>query len=229
VRLLDIGCGWGGLVMYAAQHYGVEAYGITLSLLQAELAQKRIAEAGLSERCRVEVRDYRDVNEEHSFDKIVSVGMFEHVGQALLPTYFQQAWHLLRPGGVFLNHGIASVITEPQRESVFNQRYVFPDGELVPISTTLRAAETSGFEVRDVESLREHYALTLRHWVRRLESHADEVRQLTGDVTYRIWRIYMSASIHAFLTGRNNIYQTLLAKPDRGNSHLPLTRADWYV
>ena len=229
-RLLDIGCGWGGLVMFAAQHYGVEAYGITLSQQQAELAQKRIAEAGLSERCRVEVRDYRDVNEEHSFDKIVSVGMFEHVGQALLPTYFRQALHLLRPGGVFLNHGIASVITDPpQRESAFNQRYVFPDGELVPISTTLRAAETSGFEVRDVESLREHYALTLRHWVRRLESHADEARQLTSDVTYRIWRIYMSASIHAFLTGGVNIYQTLLAKPNHGDSHLPLTRADWYV
>jgi cyclopropane-fatty-acyl-phospholipid synthase len=229
-RLLDIGCGWGGLVIYAAQHYGVEAYGITLSQQQAELAQKRIAEAGLSERCRVEVRDYRDVKEEHSFDKIVSVGMFEHVGQALLPIYFQQAWHLLRPGGVFLNHGIASVITDPpQRESTFNQRYVFPDGELVPISTTLRAAEMSGFEVRDVESLREHYALTLRHWVRLLESHAEEARQLTSDVTYRIWRIYMSGSIYAFLTGRANIYQTLLAKPDGGDSHLPLTRGDWYV
>jgi cyclopropane-fatty-acyl-phospholipid synthase len=229
-RLLDIGCGWGGLVMFAAQHYGVEAYGITLSQSQAELAQKCIAEAGLSEHCRVEVRDYRDVNEQHSFDKIVSVGMFEHVGQTLLPTYFKQAWHLLRPGGVFLNHGIASVITDPpQRESAFNQRYVFPDGELVPISTTLRAAETSGFEVRDVESLREHYAFTLRHWVRRLESHADEARQLTGDVIYRIWRIYMSASIHGFLTGGVNIYQTLLAKPNHGDSHLPLTRADWYV
>jgi cyclopropane-fatty-acyl-phospholipid synthase len=244
-RLLDIGCGWGGLVIYAAQHYGVEAYGITLSQAQAELAQKRIAEAGLSERCRVEVRDYRDVNEQghdqsagkagtrhspYNFDKIVSVGMFEHVGQPLLPTYFRQAWQLLRPGGVFLNHGIASVITDPpQHESAFNQRYVFPDGELVPISTTLRAAETSGFEVRDVESLREHYALTLRHWVRRLESHAEEARQLASDITYRIWRIYMSASIHAFLTGGVNIYQTLLAKPDRGDSHLPLTRADWYV
>ena len=229
-RLLDIGCGWGGLVIYAAQHYGVEAYGITLSQQQAELAQKRIAEDGLSERCRVEVRDYRDVKEEHSFDKIVSVGMFEHVGQALLPIYFRQAWHLLRPGGVFLNHGIASVITDPpQRESIFNQRYVFPDGELVPISTTLRAAETSGFEVRDVEGLREHYALTLRQWVRRLESHAEEARQLTSDVTYRIWRIYMSGSIYAFLTGRANIYQTLLAKPDGGDSHLPLTRGDWYV
>src|SRR5207248_269135 len=213
----------------AAQHYGVEAYGITLSQQQAELAQKRIVEAGLNERCRVEVRDYRDVKEEHSFDKIVSVGMFEHVGQALLPIYFQQAWHLLRPGGIFLNHGIANLITEPQRESTFNQRYVFPDGELVPISTTVRAAEMSGFEVRDVESLREHYALTLRHWVRRLESHADEARQLTSEVTYRIWRIYMSGSIYAFLTGRANIYQTLLAKPDAGDSHLPLTRGDWYV
>ncbi len=229
-RLLDIGCGWGGLLIYAVQHYGVEAYGITLSQHQAELAQKRIAEAELSEHCRVEVRDYRDVNQQHSFDKIVSVGMFEHVGQSLLPTYFRQAWHLLRPGGVFLNHGIASVITDPpQRESSFNQRYVFPDGELVPISTTLRAAESSGFEVRDVESLREHYALTLRHWVRRLEYHAEEARQLTSDVTYRIWRIYMSGSIHAFLTGGVNIYQTLLAKPDHGDSHLPLTRADWYA
>ncbi|MFL5703640.1 MAG: class I SAM-dependent methyltransferase [Ktedonobacteraceae bacterium] len=228
-RLLDIGCGWGGLVIYAAQHYGVEAYGITLSQLQAEWAQERIRQAGLTERCRVEVRDYRDVNEEHSFAKIVSVGMFEHVGEARLSTYFQQAWHLLQPGGVFLNHGIASIATQPvQREPTFNQRYVFPDGELVPISSTLRAAEMSGFEVRDVESLREHYALTLRHWVRRLEAHADEAHHATSDVTYRIWRLYMAASIYAFLTGRANIYQTLLAKPEHGNSRLPLTRTDWY-
>ena len=116
----------------------------------------------------------------------------------------------------------------PQRDSVFNQRYVFPDGALVPISTTLRAAETSGFEVRDVESLREHYALTLRHWVRRLEEHADEARKLAGEVTYRIWRIYMSASINAFVMNQANIYQTLLAKPERGKSYLPLTRDDWY-
>ena len=229
-RLLDIGCGWGGLVIHAAQHYGVEAHGITLSQLQAEWAQERIRQAGLTERCRVEVRDYRDVNEEHSFAKIVSVGMFEHVGEARLSTYFQQAWHLLQPGGVFLNHGIASIATQPvQREPTFNQRYVFPDGELVPVSSTLRAAEMSGFEVRDVESLREHYALTLRHWVRRLEAHADEARQATGDVTYRIWRLYMAASIYAFLTDRANIYQTLLAKPEHGNSKLPLTRADWYT
>jgi cyclopropane-fatty-acyl-phospholipid synthase len=229
-RLLDIGCGWGGLVMYAAQHYGVEAYGITLSEPQAELAQRRIEEAGLTRTCKVEVRDYRDVNVVDSFDKIVSVGMFEHVGEALLPTYFKQAWLLLRPGGVFLNHGIASTIFDAVHwKTSFVNRYVFPDGELVPISSTLRAAETSGLEVRDVESLREHYTLTLRHWVQRLEAHDEEARKLTNDVTYRVWRLYMSWSAHAFKTGINNIYQTLLAKPDQGDSRLPLTRADWYV
>lgn len=229
-RLLDIGCGWGGLVIYAAQHYGVEAHGITLSQPQAELAQQRIREMGLAERCRVEVRDYRDVTEAQSYDKLVSVGMFEHVGEALLPTYFKQAWQLLRPGGVFLNHGIASgAPTSIQHGPTFVSRYVFPDGELVPISSTLRAAEAAGFEVRDVESLREHYALTLRHWVRRLEAHADEARNLTNDVTYRIWRLYMSGSIYSFQVGYNNIYQALLAKPDHGDSRLPLTRADWYA
>src|SRR6266571_2342855 len=228
-RLLDIGCGWGGLVIYAAQHYRVEAYGITLSQPQAELAQKRISEAGLAEHCHVEVRDYRDMNEANSFDKIVSVGMFEHVGEALLPTYFKQAWHLLRPGGVFLNHGIASNTSlQAQWRANFTNRYVFPDGELLPISSTLRAAEASGFEVRDVESLREHYTLTLRHWVRRLEAHTDEARKLTNEVTYRIWRLYMAGSAYSFQTNRNNLYQTLLAKPNRGNSGLPLTRSDWY-
>jgi cyclopropane-fatty-acyl-phospholipid synthase len=229
-RLLDIGCGWGGLVIYAVQHYGVEAYGITLSQPQAELAQQRIQQTGLAEHCRVEVADYRDVNEANTFDKIVSVGMFEHVGEALLPTYFKQAWHLLRPGGVFLNHGIAHNATlQAQSGPTFVNRYVFPDGELVPISNTLRAAEVSGFEIRDVESLREHYILTLRHWVRQLEARADEARSLTSDITYRIWRLYMSSSAYAFQVGRNNIYQTLLAKPDHGSSRLPLTRADWYV
>ncbi len=228
-RLLDIGCGWGGLVIYAAQHYGVQAYGITLSEPQVELAQRRIEEAGLTGKCKVEVRDYREVIEANSFDKIVSVGMFEHVGESLLPTYFKQAWQLLRPGGVFLNHGIASdLFDEAKTKTSFFNLYVFPDGELLPINSTLRAAETSGFEVRDVESLREHYMLTLRHWVRRLEAHAEEARKLTNDVTYRVWRLYMSNSAHGFQTGSNNIYQTLLAKPDRGDSGLPLTRADWY-
>lgn len=228
-RLLDIGCGWGGLVLYAAQHFGVDAYGITLSEPQVELAQQRIQQAGLAERCRVEVRDYRDVNSPDSFDKIVSVGMFEHVGEALLRPYFQQAWRVLRSGGVFLNHGIArNIAVPPLSKDSFTGHYVFPDGELAPISATLRAAEESGFEVRDVESLREHYMLTLRHWVRRLEKHAEEARKLTGDVTYRIWRLYMSGAAHGFRVGTSNIYQTLLAKPAQGESGLPLTRSDWY-
>jgi cyclopropane-fatty-acyl-phospholipid synthase len=229
-RLLDIGCGWGALVIYAARRYGVEAYGITLSQPQAELAQQRIQQAGLKEHCRVEVRDYRDINEANSFDKIVSVGMFEHVGEKLLPTYFRQAWQLLRPGGVFLNHGIASdTPLQAQQGTSFVSTYVFPDGELVPISSTLRAAELSGFEVRDVESLREHYALTLRHWLRRLETHADEAGKLTSDITYRTWRLYIAGSAYSFQVGRNNIYQALLAKSDGGESCLPLTRADWYA
>ncbi len=229
-QLLDIGCGWGGLILYAVQHYGVEAHGITLSQQQATFAQARIKQAGLTDKCRVEVRDYREVTEPNRYDKIVSVGMFEHVGRALLPTYFKQAWHLLRPGGVFLNHGIACNGSTPtQRMSAFIDRYVFPDGELFPISTTLQVAEKSGFEIRDVESLREHYALTLRHWVKRLETNADEVHKLTDDVTYRIWRLYMAGSAYSFQVGQNTIYQSLLAKPDKGDSQLPLTRADWYV
>jgi cyclopropane-fatty-acyl-phospholipid synthase len=228
-RLLDIGCGWGGLVIYAAQKYGVQSYGITLSQPQVELAQQRIQQTGLMDRCQVEVRDYRDMKEANSFDKIVSVGMFEHVGEKLLPTYFKQAWQLLCPGGVFLNHGIASESAlQAQQGTSFISTYVFPDGELVPISSTLRAAETSGFEVRDVESLREHYTLTLRHWLRRLEAHAEEAHKLTDEVTYRIWRLYIAGSAYSFQIGRNNIYQTLLAKPDRGESGLPLTREDWY-
>lgn len=229
-RLLDIGCGWGGLVLHAVQHYGVEAYGITLSQQQASFAQERINEAGLADRCRVEVRDYRELTEPNSYDKVVSVGMFEHVGKARLSTYFRQAWHLLRPGGVFLNHGIACSGSAPEQQmSEFVDRYVFPDGELVPISTTLQSAEKNGFEVRDVESLREHYAHTLRHWVQRLEAQADEARRLTDEVTYRIWRLYMAGSAYSFQSGQNNVYQSLLAKPDSGDSRLPLTRADWYI
>ncbi|MCD6291116.1 MAG: class I SAM-dependent methyltransferase [Anaerolineae bacterium] len=229
-RLLDIGCGWGGLVIHAAQHYGVDATGITLSQPQAELANKRIAEAGLSDRCRVLVKDYREIDEPEAYDALVSVGMFEHVGESLLPTYFAQAHRLLKPGGVFLNHGIANRLTDPPPKGpTFSDTYVFPDGELVAISTTLRAAEESGFEVRDVESLREHYAMTLRHWVRRLEAHHDEALQFVDEPTYRVWRLFMSGSAHGFAVGRLNLYQTLLVKPDAaGRSGLPLTREDWY-
>jgi cyclopropane-fatty-acyl-phospholipid synthase len=231
-RLLDIGCGWGGLVIHAAQHYGVDATGITLSQPQAELANRRIAAANLSDRCRVEVRDYRQVpsGEPEGYDALVSVGMFEHVGAALLPSYFAQAWQLLKPGGVFLNHGIASRATDkPQSGPTFSNTYVFPDGELTPINITLHAAEETGFEVRDVESLREHYALTLRHWVRRLEAHHDQALQFVDEPTYRVWRLFMSGSAYGFSTGRLNLYQALLVKPERqGRSGLPWRRADWY-
>jgi cyclopropane-fatty-acyl-phospholipid synthase len=227
-RLLDIGCGWGALVIHAAAHYGVEAVGITLSVPQAEVARERVREAGLNDRCRVEVSDYRDIDHDQQYDKVVSVGMFEHVGEALLPEYFHQAWNLLRPGGVFLNHGISYSATYRRRGPSFVDRYVFPDGELVPISTSLQAAELSGFEVTDLESLREHYALTLHHWVQRLEAHREEARRVTDDTTYRIWRLYMAGSAHGFRSGRLNIFQTLLAKAVRGHNGLPLTRADWY-
>lgn len=226
-RMLDIGCGWGGLIIYAAKKYGVSALGITLSEPQAKLANERIRQEGLDDRCRAEVRDYRQVDGPGSFDKLVSVGMVEHVGEPVLPEYFGQAWRLLRPGGVFLNHGI----THPRlatRGGSFSQAYVFPDGEPVPINVSTRIAEEVGFEVRDVESLREHYMLTLRHWVRRLEAHHDEAVRATDEATYRVWRLFMSASAHGFETGTYNVYQSLLVKPDRGRSGLPLTRDDWY-
>ena len=229
-RLLDIGCGWGGLAIHAAQEYGVDATGVTLSAPQADLANERIATAGLGERCRVLLQDYREVAAPDGFDALVSVGMFEHVGAKLLPTYFDLALRLLRPRGVFLNHGIASRATdETTHGPTFNDAYVFPDGELAPIHATLRAAEEAGFEVRDVESLREHYALTLRHWVRRLEAHHDRALEFVDEPTYRVWRLFMSGSAHGFTTGRLNVYQTLLVRqgPD-GDSGLPLTRCDWY-
>ena len=227
-RLLDVGCGFGALVLHAAERYGVEAHGITLSEPQAEVARERAAAAGLDDRCRIEVRDYRELEDDERYDKIVSVGMFEHVGEALLPDYFAVAHRLLGPRGVFLNHGIARA--GPAAEtSPFVRRYVFPDGELVPLPVTLAAAEGAGFEIRDVESLREHYALTLRHWVARLETNRDAAAAAAGELAYRVWRLYLSGSAHAFATGRLGVFQTLLAKPDHGEAGLPLTRADWYA
>ncbi len=226
--LLDIGCGWGGLLIYAAQHYGVEADGITLSPQQAELARERIKKAGLEERCHVNICDYREVNKPQGYDKIVSVSMAEHIGEPLLPTYFKSAWELLRPEGVFLNHGIGIHSTVPLLGVDFIHRYIFPDGECVPISTTLLAAEAAGFGVRDVENLKEHYVYTLRHWIRHLEEHADEAKRVAGEITYRSWRLYLSAGLHEFAVGTGNLYQTLLVKSKKGRSGLPLRREDWY-
>jgi cyclopropane-fatty-acyl-phospholipid synthase len=228
-RLLDVGCGWGGLLVYAAQHFGVDACGITISREQADYARKRISAAGLEGRCRVELVDYRDIKGAGGYDKITALGFLEHVGHAMLPSFFQQAWSLLRPGGVLLTQAIASAV-EPftPDDSNFYGRYVFPDGELVPISMTLQAAEESGFQVRDVENLRDHYPLTLRHWSRQLEDNAEKARELVGDTAYRIYRMYLSVSVLAFTRRRISVYQSLFSKPDDGGSGLPLTRADWY-
>lgn len=229
-RLLDIGCGWGGLVIHAAERYGVQAVGITLSPRQHALAQARIRAAGLQERCAVELRDYREVGAE-PFDKLVSVGMFEHVGEENLALYFAQAWGLLKPGGLFLNHGISEHAPKRhRRRSEFVQRYVFPDGELCDIGVVLRAAELSGFEVLDVESLRPHYALTLRHWVRRLDANRAEALRHVDEPTFRVWQLYMSGAAYYFETGRLNVYQALLSKPTaEGQSRVPWSRADLYI
>lgn len=226
-RVLDIGCGWGGFAIYAAQYYGASVIGITLSLRQAEVARRQIAAAGLTDRCTILVADYRDLTEYGMFDKIVSVGMVEHVGNSQLQLYFRQAYRLLKPGGVFLNHGIASGEGEG-RLGPFADRYVFPDAEVVPLHTIVGAAQEAEWEVRDIESLREHYALTLDHWVSRLERAQRQGVALVGETTYRVWRLYLAASAHWFRKGRLNVYQTLLTKAANGQSGLPLTREDWY-
>jgi cyclopropane-fatty-acyl-phospholipid synthase len=236
-RLLDVGCGWGALVMHAARHYDVEATGITLSEAQASLARERIAAAGLGDRCRVEILDYRAVHRFAPFDKIASVGMVEHVGEEHLPTYFTTLHGALRPGGLLLNHGIVSVQAARPRSrfdwlerilwkrDAFIDQYVFPDSKLGSLSGVIAAAEAAGFETRDVESLREHYALTLRAWLSRLTRHAAEAVRLTDERTYRTWRLYMSGSAHGFASGALNVVQTLLARPEAdGQSHLPLRR-----
>ena len=229
--VLDIGCGWGGLMIHAAMHYGVHATGVTLSERQAELANRRIREAGLEDRCQVQVRDYREIAGEGVFDKIVSVGMVEHVGVAQLPTYFACAYRLLKPGGVFVNHGITrSAWVEAPKGPNFIHAYVFPDGDLMPIHVRLEHAERAGFEVRDVEDLREHYAMTLRQWVQRLQANRHRAIELVGDVTYRVWELFMAGSAHNFAAANLNLYQSVLSKVDpSGRSGLPLTRADWYA
>jgi len=240
-RFLDVGCGWGALVMHAAQHYDVQAVGITLSEQQLALARDRIDAAGLASRCHIELCDYRDVARLGMFDKVASIGMVEHVGVDRLPGYFAAVHGVLQPGGVFLNHGIVSVeashtlsLTEQierklWRRDVFIDQYVFPDGKLGPFFSVIGSAEGSGFETRDVESLREHYVLTLREWVKRLESHQDEAIALVGQYAYRIWRLYMTASEYGFAQGRLNVLQTLFSKPRDGDAMLPLTREDLYA
>jgi cyclopropane-fatty-acyl-phospholipid synthase len=229
-RLLDIGCGWGALAIFAARQFGIRVTGVTLSQRQAELAAERVRAAGLGDRVSIELKDYREVRVPEPFDAIVSVGMSEHVGAAGLPGYFKRAGELLQPGGVFLNHAIGEGARPPQRiGSSFINEYIFPDSEVPPLREVAGAAELAGFEVRDVENLREHYALTLRHWFRRLEAFHEQARAFVSEEIYRLWRLYMAGSAHAFATAQLAVYQMLLSKPDAaGHAHMPLTRADWY-
>ncbi|HUI90276.1 MAG TPA: cyclopropane-fatty-acyl-phospholipid synthase family protein [Anaerolineales bacterium] len=238
-RLLDIGCGWGGLARYAALRYGVTVLGVTLSKNQKAYADEQIALKGLQGQVAVELKDYRDLQKQ-SFEKVVSVGMFEHVGRSHLPEYFAQVNRLLKSGGLFLNHGISRRAASQAGEQsliakkvfgrgAFQQKYIFPDGELTPVSEVNAVAEQAGFEVRDVENLREHYALTLRQWVNRLAEHREQAIEVSDEVTYRTWRLYMSASVYGFESGNISVHQTLLAKLRRdGKSNLPLSRADLY-
>jgi len=228
-RFLDIGCGWGSLILHAAARRHADAWGITLSRRQAAAVEQRIDNAGLAHTCHVRFQDYRDLDLAPPFDKIASVGMSEHVGLRNLPLYFRIAHRLLKPGGVFLNHAIArSARSAPRGTDSFIRRFVFPDGDLVTVTQAIAAAEAAGFEVRDVENLREHYELTLHRWVESLRRHQATLLQQVPEKTYRIWLLYMAGCAAAFRRGDIGVYQVLLSRPDRGASHLPLTRADWY-
>ena len=227
MRVLDVGCGWGAFVCNAARNYGVEAVGITLSREQADFARRRVVEAGVGDRVEIRVQDYRDVHD-GPYDAIASIGMAEHVGQAMLPTYSADLFALLRPGSRLLNHAISRRPGSPGRFSrtSFIDRYVFPDGELEPMAVMVEALEDAGFEVRDVESLREHYALTLRAWVANLEANWDRAVQLTSAGRARVWRLYMAGSALAFEGNRIGVNQVLAVRPDlRGVSGMPRTRA----
>ncbi|MEW5757745.1 MAG: cyclopropane-fatty-acyl-phospholipid synthase family protein [Pseudomonadota bacterium] len=229
-RLLDIGCGWGTLICWAAEHYGATAHGITLSQNQYAHAQRTIKRRGLEQKVSVELMDYRDLQGEAEYDKVASVGMFEHVGLKNLPAYFAIARRLLKPGGLFLNHGITSdeggwkksVATE------FINRYVFPDGQLETICTVQKIMEDTDFEIHDVEGLRQHYALTLREWVSRLELRREEALKHVPESVYRIWRLYMAACALQFEEGNTGIYQILASKREPFSNPVPLTRRDLY-
>ncbi|MGK7344728.1 MAG: class I SAM-dependent methyltransferase [Candidatus Nitrospinota bacterium M3_3B_026] len=226
--LLDIGCGWGALIRMAARRYGARAHGITLSEEQYRYAAGKIREEGLSGVARVDLMDYRDLPEDASYDRIVSVGMFEHIGLNSFPDYFGTIHRALKPGGLFLNHGITNDsgwTPNPMRE--FLNRYVFPDGELTRISAVTRAMEEAGFEILDVESLRRHYAMTLRRWIRALEANADEAKRLVGERAYRVWRLYMAGSAHYFQKGSVMVYQALACHKGRAEA-APLRRDDLY-
>ncbi|MFF4960440.1 class I SAM-dependent methyltransferase [Streptomyces sp. NPDC001222] len=230
-RLLDVGCGWGSMAIHAAREHGVSVVGVTLSQEQATYARKRIAEEGLADRVEIRVQDYRDVVD-GPYDAISSIGMAEHVGAERYLEYARDLYGLLRPGGRLLNHQIGR---RPQQDEsaysvdAFIDAYVFPDGELAPVGTTVTQLERAGFEVRDVESLREHYALTLRAWVGGLEAQWGRAQSLAGPGRARVWRLYMAASALAFERNRIGVNQVLAVRtPESGASGLPLRPRTWH-
>nr|WP_119611940.1 cyclopropane-fatty-acyl-phospholipid synthase family protein [Streptomyces acidiscabies] len=229
-RVLDVGCGWGSFAIHAAREYGARVVGVTLSQEQAALARKRVADAGLTELVEIRVQDYRDVDD-GPYDAISSIGMAEHVGAEKYLEYARQLHQLLAPGGRLLNHQIAR---RPHGDETsyqldpFIDAYVFPDGELAPIGTTVTQLERAGFEVRDVESLREHYALTLRRWVRNLEAGWERAAKLAGPGRARVWQLYMAASALAFERNRIGVNQVLAVRPsETGDSGLSLRSRVW--
>jgi cyclopropane-fatty-acyl-phospholipid synthase len=228
-RLLDVGCGWGSMALHAASRHKAEVVGITLSTEQAKLARERVDEAGLGAQVDIRVQDYRDLRGSGEvFDAICSVGMFEHVGESRMAEYFETLHDLLKPAGRLLNHAISRRGGSKMRGPTFMNRYVFPDGELLDVGRVVVAMERAGFEVRDVESLREHYARTLKCWVSNLEASYEEAVRLAGGERARVWRLYMAASANSFEEGRISVHQVLGVHPEAGGrSGMPPTRADW--
>jgi cyclopropane-fatty-acyl-phospholipid synthase len=229
--LLDIGCGWGGLSIWAAQHYDVTAHGVTLSRAQAEWAQARIKREGLEGRCLVEYRDHRDLAPGARYDKIAAIGVIEHVGVRNYPAFFGRVREMLNDGGLYLNHGIHHDFHWKRTSHTdFLYEHVFPNGEISGVSETMTEMERAGWEVLDVENLRLHYARTCRQWVERLQARADEARAIVGERTYRTWLLYLACSSMAFAGGSIGLYQFLLRKQwDRVGWTAPTTREDLYA
>ncbi|MDQ7989253.1 MAG: cyclopropane-fatty-acyl-phospholipid synthase family protein [Candidatus Dactylopiibacterium sp.] len=230
-RLLDIGCGWGALVLRAAEHFGARCVGVTLSERQFELASQRVYDAGLADRVEIRLQDYRDVAEH--FDRITSVGMFEHVGLGNLRLYFERIRDLLAEDGIALNHGITSGDPDsagtPFGGGDFIERYVFPHGELPHIGLALQEISAAGLEATDVENLRLHYAMTLRHWSARFEANATRLRELAGEKRFRVWRVYLPGCAYAFDAGWIALHQIVLTRPATlARPLLPLTRDYMY-
>ncbi|MCQ2997881.1 C17 cyclopropane fatty acid synthase CfaB [Pseudomonas syringae] len=231
--LLDVGCGWGGLARFAAREYGVKVLGITLSREQLKLARARVKAEGLEDKVDLQLLDYRDLPQDGRFDKVVSVGMFEHVGHANLALYAQRLYGAVKEGGLVMNHGITAkhIDGRPVGRGAgeFIGRYVFPNGELPHVSRISADISEAGLEVVDVESLRLHYAKTLEHWSSRLETHLEQAAAMVPEQTLRIWRLYLAGCAYGFAHGWINLHQILAVKPRADGSHdLPWTRADIY-